>query len=117
MREKATIMRDVGRALLGGRINDRTARSYAAVNREVRRDVVEGEKLGLDVALLGDEAAGAAADGDDDADRRLEADLTAQLEAVRERRMARAERFARDEEEAILAAAEKIKKNRERRGA
>lgn len=119
MRQKATLTRDVSLAALRGDVDGSVARDYYQGNREARRDVEAGQKIGQDEMIFGkgDDVVGGE-DGqqeqqadDEESDRRIEGELTEALEIVRERR---AERARKKEEESILVAADRIL--RERRG-
>ena len=63
MRGKATAMRDVLFGGLTGRIGDKEVNTYCRGNREVRHDLLAGQKIGEKVPLL-DEGVGL----DDDVD-------------------------------------------------
>lgn len=81
-------MRDVSLAALRGKISDRSARTYCQGNREVRADIVAGQKVGENTVVL---------NGDSEMDQRAaraeelrqrELELVAELERAREERIA-----------------------------
>lgn len=74
MREKATLTRDVALAALRGEISEAAARTYFHGNREVRKDILAGQKIGEDVVVLRDDSAV------------REQELLAELAALRRRR-------------------------------
>lgn len=86
MRQKATLTRDVTLAALRGQVSDRTARTYFQGNREVRADVQAGQKIGENVAVLDASVPPAITPEEEQSLIAQEAELTARLEAIRERR-------------------------------
>jgi hypothetical protein len=82
MRDLANLNLRVGLGVLAGRVGTREAGTATGSFREVRRTVVEGQRIGYEKPVLDCGAGG------DDALLRREAELTAELEAIRERRSA-----------------------------
>lgn len=80
MRDLANLNLRVGLGVLGGQIGTREATCATGSFREVRRTVVEGQRIGYEKQVLDDSPSGI------DADQQRELELTAELEALRERR-------------------------------
>ena len=78
MRDLANLNLRVGLGVLGGRIGTREATCATGSFREVRRTVVEGQRIGYEKQVLDDSPP--------DPDHLRELELTAELEALRERR-------------------------------
>jgi hypothetical protein len=81
MRDLANLNLSVGLCVLAGTVGTREASTATGSFREVRRTVVEGQRIGYEKHVLD----GGAQSQDDELKRR-EAELTAELEAIRERR-------------------------------
>ena len=82
MKGKATTMRDVGFGALTGKIGDKEANTYCRANREVRHDILAGQKIGDKIPLLG-----APIDAEDETDEDAEiAALEAELKARKARK-------------------------------
>lgn len=84
MRDLANVNLGVGLAVLSGQCGTREAVAATGSFREGRRSAVEGQKLGYDKALFDVDSP-----SEDDALLAEEAELTARLEALREKRAAR----------------------------
>lgn len=82
MRDLANLNLRVGLGVLGGTVGTREASTATGSFREVRRTVIEGQRIGYEKTVLDHGTVGGAGD---DLQRR-EAELTAELEALRERR-------------------------------
>lgn len=82
MRDLANLNLRVGLGVLSGRVGTREAACATGSFREVRRTVTDGQRIGYEKEVLD---AGPPPAGADDLLRR-EAELTAELEAIRERR-------------------------------
>jgi hypothetical protein len=80
MRDLANLNLRVGLGVLSGQVGTREASTATGSFREVRRTVVEGQRIGYEKRVLDGPATRA------DADLEREAELTAELEALRERR-------------------------------
>lgn len=85
MRDLANLNLSVGLGILGGKVGTREGVAATGSFREVRRTVVEGQKIGYEKCVLDHDQA-SAREKEEEELRKLEASLTAQLDAVRERR-------------------------------
>ena len=82
MRDLANLNLRVGLGVLSGHVGYREATTATGSFREGRRDVIEGQKIGYEKVVFD-----CGADGDErDELLREEQELTARLEAIRERR-------------------------------
>lgn len=82
MRDLANLNLRVGLGVLSGHVGTREANTATGSFREVRRTVVEGQRIGYEKEVLD----GGPPPVDEAALLRREAELTAELEAIRERR-------------------------------
>lgn len=83
MRDLANLNLRVGLGVLSGHVGTREATTATGSFREVRRTVVEGQRIGYEKAVLD---CGVADVERDDLLLAEEQELTARLEAIRERR-------------------------------
>jgi hypothetical protein len=84
MRDLANLNLSVGLGVLSGHVGTREATTATGSFREVRRTVVEGQRIGYEKAVLDHDGPR----DNSDALRLREAELTAELETIRERRSA-----------------------------
>lgn len=82
MRDLANLNLAVGLGVLGGKVGTREASSATGAFREVRRTVVDGQRIGYEKSVLDHPGA----PSEDEILKAREAELTAELEALRERR-------------------------------